>query len=662
MSVRTKVGLGFNNYIRETELGSDDYAFSVVTTNSKDVKGRPLFNRFAKADSMKDVPPPLSGDHTSLSDHINLDESQMSYGTKSSTFSDSKSVSNDFVSYDDSDKSLEVNTNDFASSDSSVKSSEPKPNDSTSCALTSSASTSENKAEIESNVGTPIQESIIVQDLRSFSCNSSDKNENTSRTSCNKNGYSNKKAGHFRTNASFVSKLCFVCGSGTHLIKDCDFYEKQMVNKTVVPTGKPKVTPVPTGKPQVFIPVPTGRLNRPFPVPTDKGCSPSVTSATEDEGIFDSRCSRSMTGNKERLDDFHAFHEESDHLGKFDENADEGYIFGYSASNKAYKVYNVPNKRVKESMNLRFLEEKPNQTNLQTHKELQIILQPIDTPGDKVDDSPFSSADKIFQKELARLKDTPGDKVDDSPFSSADKIFQKELARLKGEERRDTSYTNSPTLGTINNVEDLQTPPSAQPVPPGELTFFLGLQVQQRPDGIFIHQDKYVQEILNKFDLESVKTATTPYEAPRPKSKNESDSPVNVHLYRSMIGSLMYWTASRPDIMFAISVCSRHQVTPTTSNLEAVKKIFKYLKGQPKLGLWYPKESPLMLEAYSDSDYAGQPMQLLPAMLLQAQAGGGAEVAEQAVPHPMPSPDHFPAPLPTPSRPQTSDTVALVHV
>ncbi|GKA76265.1 putative ribonuclease H-like domain-containing protein, partial [Tanacetum coccineum] len=114
----------------------------------------------------------------------------------------------------------------------------------------------------------------------------------------------------------------------------------------------------------------------------------------------------------------------------------------------------------------------------------------------------------------------------------------------------------------------------------GELTFFLGLQVQQRPDGIFISQNKYVKEILQKFDLENVRTTTTPYEAQKPKSKNEPDSPVNVHLYRSMIGSLMYLTASRPDIMFAVSACSRNQVTPTT-NLEAVKKIFKYHKGQP---------------------------------------------------------------------------------
>ncbi|GJS56083.1 hypothetical protein Tco_0629445, partial [Tanacetum coccineum] len=324
MSVRTKVGLGFNNYIRENKLGWDDSAFSVFTTNSEEVEGRPFFNRFAKADSIKVVHPPLSGDYTPLLDHIDLDESQMSYGTKSSTSGDSNSVSNDFVSCDNSDKSSEVNTNDFASSDSSVKSSEHKSNDSTSCASTSSVSTSESEAEIESNVGTPIQEPIIVQDLPSFSCNSSDKNENTSRTSCNKNGYFNKKAGHFRKNASSVSKLCFVCGSSTHLIKDCDFYEKQIANKTVgngvgpvhsrknvnhqpVPTAR--LQPVPTGKPKVPAPVPAGRQNSQFPVPSDRGYSPSVNLHTDarDEGIVDSGCSRSMTGNKERLDDFLPF-------------------------------------------------------------------------------------------------------------------------------------------------------------------------------------------------------------------------------------------------------------------------------------------------------------------------------------------------------------------
>ncbi|GJU43791.1 putative ribonuclease H-like domain-containing protein, partial [Tanacetum coccineum] len=139
----------------------------------------------------------------------------------------------------------------------------------------------------------------------------------------------------------------------------------------------------------------------------------------------------------------------------------------------------------------------------------------------------------------------------------------------------------------------------------GELTFFLGLQVQQKEDGIFISQDKYVAEILKKFDFDSVKTASTPIETHKPLIKDEEAADVDVHLYRSMIGSLMYLTASRPDIMYAVCACSRFQVTPKTSHLHAVKRIFRYLKGKPKLGLWYPRVSSFDLEAYSDSDYAG---------------------------------------------------------
>nr|GFB00295.1 hypothetical protein [Tanacetum cinerariifolium] len=107
----------------------------------------------------------------------------------------------------------------------------------------------------------------------------------------------------------------------------------------------------------------------------------------------------------------------------------------------------------------------------------------------------------------------------------------------------------------------------------GKLTCFLRLQVKEKEDGIFISHDKYVPEILKKFDFVSVKTASTP------------------------IGT-------QPDIMFVVCACSRFQVTPKTSHLQAVKRIFRYLKGQPKLGLWYPKVSSFDLEAYSDSDYA----------------------------------------------------------
>ncbi|GJS04929.1 putative ribonuclease H-like domain-containing protein [Tanacetum coccineum] len=139
----------------------------------------------------------------------------------------------------------------------------------------------------------------------------------------------------------------------------------------------------------------------------------------------------------------------------------------------------------------------------------------------------------------------------------------------------------------------------------GELTFFLGLQVQQKKDGIFISQDKYVDEILKKFGFTEVKTASTPIETQKPLLKDENGKEVDVHMYRSMIGSLMYLTSSRPDIMFAVCACARYQVNPKVSHLYAVKRIFRYLKGQPKLGLWYLKDSPFDLVAYTDSDYAG---------------------------------------------------------
>nr|GEV20387.1 putative ribonuclease H-like domain-containing protein [Tanacetum cinerariifolium] len=109
----------------------------------------------------------------------------------------------------------------------------------------------------------------------------------------------------------------------------------------------------------------------------------------------------------------------------------------------------------------------------------------------------------------------------------------------------------------------------------GELLFFLGLQVQQKNDGIFISQDKYVANILKKFGSFTVKTTSTPMEPNKALVKDVEAEDVDVHLYRSMIGSLMYLIASRPDITFVICAC-----------------------------LWYPKDSPFVLKAYSDSDYA----------------------------------------------------------
>ncbi|GKD59669.1 putative ribonuclease H-like domain-containing protein, partial [Tanacetum coccineum] len=111
----------------------------------------------------------------------------------------------------------------------------------------------------------------------------------------------------------------------------------------------------------------------------------------------------------------------------------------------------------------------------------------------------------------------------------------------------------------------------------GELTFFLGLQVTQKDDGIFISQDKYMDEILKKFSLSIVRIASTPMETSKPLLKDTEAEDVDVYLYRSMIGSLMYLTAYRLDIMFDVCACARFQVIPKVSHLHAVKRIFRYL-------------------------------------------------------------------------------------
>ncbi|GKD16472.1 putative ribonuclease H-like domain-containing protein, partial [Tanacetum coccineum] len=127
--------------------------------------------------------------------------------------------------------------------------------------------------------------------------------------------------------------------------------------------------------------------------------------------------------------------------------------------------------------------------------------------------------------------------------------------------------------------------------------------LQQKEDGIFISQDKYVAEILKKFDFATIKTTSTPIETNKALVKDEEAEAVDIHLYRSMIGSLMYLTASRHDITFVVCAYARFQVTPKVSH--TVKRIFRYLKGQPKLGIWYPRDSSFDLEAFSDTDYAG---------------------------------------------------------
>jgi hypothetical protein len=138
----------------------------------------------------------------------------------------------------------------------------------------------------------------------------------------------------------------------------------------------------------------------------------------------------------------------------------------------------------------------------------------------------------------------------------------------------------------------------------GELSFFLGLQITQRSEGMFISQEKYLREMLKRFQMEDSKPVGTPMVTGCKLSKDDDSPDVDQSSYRSMIGSLLYITASHPDIMHVVGMVGRYQSAPKQSHLLAIKRIFRYLKETMNYGLWYPKNQNFQLSVYSDVDWA----------------------------------------------------------
>ncbi|GJV75776.1 retrovirus-related pol polyprotein from transposon TNT 1-94 [Tanacetum coccineum] len=139
----------------------------------------------------------------------------------------------------------------------------------------------------------------------------------------------------------------------------------------------------------------------------------------------------------------------------------------------------------------------------------------------------------------------------------------------------------------------------------GKISFFLGLQISQSPRGIFLNQSKYALESLKKYGMESSDPVDTPMVEKSKLDEDPQGKAVDPTHYRGMVGTLMYLTASRPDLTFVVCMCARYQAKPTEKHLHAVKRIFKYLRGTVNRGLWYPKDSSIALTAYADADHAG---------------------------------------------------------
>nr|GFC20008.1 copia protein [Tanacetum cinerariifolium] len=139
----------------------------------------------------------------------------------------------------------------------------------------------------------------------------------------------------------------------------------------------------------------------------------------------------------------------------------------------------------------------------------------------------------------------------------------------------------------------------------GKISFFLGLQISQNPRGIFINQSKYALESLKKYGFESCEPVDTPMVEKSKLDEDKEGNAVDLSHYRGMIGTLLYLTASRPDLQFGICMCARYQARPTEKHVHAVKRIFRYLRGTVHWGLRYPKDSSVSLTAFADADHAG---------------------------------------------------------
>nr|GEU50842.1 hypothetical protein [Tanacetum cinerariifolium] len=340
-------------------------------------------------------------------------------------------------------------------------------------------------------------------------------------------------------------------------------------------------------------------------------------------------------------------------LGKFEAKGDEGYFIEYSMSSKAFRVFNKRTKRVEENLHVEFLENKaikkgagPNWLFDIDSLNKSMNYVPVDAgtnstnfSGTKVVASQEVKKDVSFLRYIALPNwvydallesssckpqddcntDAPEGSGNSNPTATSTNPPAEQLETLTVETPIPTVSSPVPTAclnnspessnGVEADVSNMETTITASPTPTlrihkdhpkSQIIGPVDTPIQTRNKS-----KEYMGDILKKFGYSDVRSSNTPTDKENPWGKDRTGKDVDLYLYRSMMGSLIYLTASRPYIMFAVCACARHQVTPKECHLHAVKRIFRYLKGHPKLGLWYPKDSPFDLVAYSDSDYGG---------------------------------------------------------
>nr|GEV11622.1 putative ribonuclease H-like domain-containing protein [Tanacetum cinerariifolium] len=265
-----------------------------------------------------------------------------------------------------------------------------------------------------------------------------------------------------------------------------------------------------------------------------------------------------------------------DHLEKFDRNADEGFFVGYSLNSKAFRVFNSRTRIVEENLYIRFSENTPNVIGSGPD-----WLFDIDALTRKINYEPIVAG--------TQYNGFAGSEDPDFP----DRVYKVEKALYRLHQALKTWRTY----------------------------IFLRITIEAEKDEIFVSQDKYVAKILKKFRFTKVKTASTPMETQKPLLKDEDGEEVDVHMYGSMIGSLMYFTFSRPYIMFAMCACARYEVNPKVSHLHTMKRIFRKSTtgGSQFLGCrlisWQCKKKIVVVNFTTEAEYVDKLRKVLDMMI-----------------------------------------------
>nr|GEX79260.1 uncharacterized mitochondrial protein AtMg00810-like [Tanacetum cinerariifolium] len=322
-----------------------------------------------------------------------------------------------------------------------------------------------------------------------------------------------------------------------------------------------------------------------------------------------------------------------DHFGNFNGKADECFFIGYSLNSKAFRVFKCRTRIVEENLHIRFSENTPNVVGSGPDWLFNIDAltrtmnyKPIVTDPKSSHDAgfkPLSDDGKKVVEDL-RKENECNDQEKEDNVNNTNNVNTVSLTVNDSGTNEDNELLFNPNMPTLEDVDTFNF--SSDDEDDGH-TQEEGIDYDEvftpvaRIEAIrlFLAYVSFKDFVVYQMDVKSaflygkikkevfteVKNASTPMETQKPLLKDEDSKEVDVYIYRSMIGSLMYLTSLRPDIIFAVCACARYQVNPKVSHLQAMKRIFRYLKGQPKLGLWYSKDSPFDLVSYTDSVYAG---------------------------------------------------------